>query len=103
MASETKKLTVKCPGCEAALVIDAATGEVLSHREKKEPLAGGRDFDSLFDQMKQEKSQAEELFEREVNAFEDRERLLEEKFEEAMKRAKEEPEDVPPPRPFDLD
>ena len=33
----------------------------------------------------------------------DRSRLLDEKFEEALRRAEEEPADVPPPRPFDLD
>ena len=33
----------------------------------------------------------------------DRERLLEEKFRAALQRAEEEPDDGPPPRPFDLD
>jgi hypothetical protein len=36
-------------------------------------------------------------------AMKDRDRLLEEKFKQALERAKEEPDDVPPPRPFDLD
>ncbi len=40
---------------------------------------------------------------REMAALKDRDRLLEEKFEEALKRAEEEPDDAPPPRPFDLD
>lgn len=103
MPEDPKRVTLRCPECDSHLVVDAATGEVLSHRKPKQPLAGGQDFDSLFEVMKQEKSQAEEIFQREVTALEDRERLLEEKFEEALRRAKEEPEDVPPPRPFDLD
>ncbi len=39
----------------------------------------------------------------EASAFADRERLMEEKFREALKRAEEEPGEGPPKRPFDLD
>ena len=83
--------------------MDAATGEVLSHREKKQPVAGGKDFDTLLGDLDREKAEAEETFEREMAAMEDRDRLLEEKFQEALKRAEESPEDEPPPRPWDLD
>ena len=79
--SEASKLTVKCPDCESELVIDSLTGEILFHRKAREPLAGGQDFDSLFDTMDQQKSEAEATFEREVKAYEDRDRLLEEKFD----------------------
>ena len=100
---EEKKLTLRCPECDAHLVVDAATGEVLFHKKKRGAPAGGKDFDVLLKELKEEKSQAEEIFEREVEALKDRDRLLEEKFEEAMRRAEDEPDDVPPPRPFDLD
>jgi len=60
-------------------------------------------FDSLFDTMDRQKEEAEATFEREVKAHEDRERLLSEKFEEALRRAKEDPDEEPIPRPFDLD
>ena len=33
----------------------------------------------------------------------DRDRVLDERFAEALRKAEEEPDDVPPPRPFDLD
>ncbi|HXU31958.1 MAG TPA: hypothetical protein VN851_15410 [Thermoanaerobaculia bacterium] len=101
--SETHRLTVRCPDCGSDLVIDAATGEVLSHRKPKAPLGGGRDFDSLFKELDASKAKAENLFEREKAAFKDRDRLLEEKFREAMKRAEEDPDEGPPQRPFDLD
>ncbi len=99
----TRKLTVRCPDCGSDLTVDAATGEVLAHRKPKEPLAGGKDFDSLLAGLDAEKARAEELFEREKAAMADRERLLEEKFQEALKRAEEEPDDGPPKRPWDLD
>ena len=101
--TETRRLTTRCPVCEAQLVVDAATGEILSHREKKTPPAQGKDFETLLSDLDKSKVEAEELFEREMSAMKDRDRLLEEKFKEALKRAEESPEDEPPPRPFDLD
>ena len=101
--SETRKLTVACPECGSALTVDAATGEVLSHRAPKRPPAGGKDFDSLLAGLDSDRARAEETFERARAAERDRDRLLEEKFREALKRAEEEPDEGPPRRPFDLD
>lgn len=101
--SETRKLTVKCPDCDSDLVVDASTGAVLSHRKARQPIAGGKDFDSLLKGLDEEKHRAEDIFQREVAAMKDRDRLLEEKFREAMRRAEEEPDEGPPRRPFDLD
>ena len=101
--SDDRNLTVKCPECDARLIVDAATGVVVSHRAAKRPPAGGKDFDALLNDLDQDKIEAEETFQREVEAMKDRDRLLEEKFQQALKRAEEEPDEVPPPRPFDLD
>lgn len=101
--SEPKKLSVSCPECGSDLVIDVATGEVLFHKRPKGPPAGGKDFESLFADMDTQRARAEQLFEREQAAHKDRSRLLDEKFEEAMRRAEEDDDDQPPPRPFDLD
>lgn len=101
--SETRKLTVRCPECDSDLVIDAATGQILSHRRPKQAVAGGKDFDSLFQSLGEEKARAEDVFTREVAALKDRDRILEEKFREALRRAEEDPDEGPPPRPFDLD
>ena len=99
----SKRLHVRCPDCSTELVVDADTGEVLSHRAPKQPPAGGKDFESLMRGLDESKARAEALFEQEKAAMKDRQRLLDEKFEEALRRAEEEPEDKPPPRPFDLD
>lgn len=85
------------------MVVDAATGEVLSYRPLKKPPAGGKDFDSLLAGLDSERAQAEETFEKARAAERDKDRLLEEKFREALKRAEEEPDEEPPRRPFDLD
>ncbi len=101
--TDHRKLTVRCPDCGSDLTIDAVTGEVLFHKKAKAPLAGGKDFDALLKGLDDDKSRAEDVFSREMTALKDRDRLLEEKFREAMRRAEEEPDAGPPQRPFDLD
>ncbi len=98
-----KTLTVTCPECGGELKIDTATATVLHHRAAKRPLAGGHSFDDLLQGLDDQKARSEAVFEREKAAYKDRDRLLEEKFREAMKRAEEDPDDGPPLRPFDLD
>jgi hypothetical protein len=100
--SDSPRHTVRCPECGGELVIDAATGALLSHRAAKSAPAGGKSLDALFADLDAQKASAEDRFEREKAAFADRDRLLEEKFKEAMKRAEEEP-DEPVRRPFDFD
>jgi hypothetical protein len=96
------RFNLRCPDCGSELVVDAATGEILSHRAPKAPLAGGKTLDSLFADLDAQKASAEDRFEREKAALADRDRLLDEKFREAMKRAESEP-DEPLRRPFDTD
>ena len=98
--SGATKHPVRCPECGADLVVDASTGEILAHRAAKAPLGGGNTFDSLFAQLETKKATADERFERERAAHADRERLLEEKFREALKRADETPDEAVR-RPFD--
>lgn len=83
-------------------MLDAATGEVLFHEKVQDPLAGGKNFEELLDDIDRGKAQAEEVFEREVAAYDDRDRLLEERFRQALERA-DDGDDGPPPSPFDFD
>ena len=93
---------IHCPHCDCELVVDATTGEILSHREPVAPLAGGKTLDGLFADLDAQKASAEERFEREKAAYADRDRLLDEKFREALKRADETPDEAIR-RPFDDD
>lgn len=101
--SDSHHLTVHCPCCDALLAVDGRTGSVISHREAKREPAGGKTLESLFAHLDEEKVRRESLFEQEVASMKDKDRLLEEKFQEAMRRAKEEDDGSPPIRPFDLD
>jgi hypothetical protein len=98
-----RRLQVVCPDCSSRLTVDAATGEIIGHRRHKPPPAGGKELGELLADLDREKEEAEDLFQKEVDAHRDRDRLLEEKFQEALKRAEENDDDTPPPRPFDFD
>lgn len=101
--SSADRLHVECPGCRAKLVVDRATGEIVASKLPERPLAGGHTLEGLMDEMEASRAAAEDRFTQEVAAQKDRERLLDEKFQEALKRAEEDPDDTPPKRPFDLD
>jgi hypothetical protein len=94
-----EKFTLQCPCCEATLTIDSATGALLSHEEKKKPLAS---FDDLKSELDKQKELRDQLFAQEMSSHKDRGRLLEEKFKEAMKRAESDP-GTPYKNPLDLD
>ncbi len=102
MVHREDQLSVSCPDCGCDLTVDRVTGQVLFHKSAPEAPAGGQDFDQLLAGLDESKERAEDVFEREVTAFKDRDRLMEEKFREAMRRAEEEPDDEPPLRPWEL-
>src|SRR6185295_1150756 len=80
--ADTSRFTIICPCCDATLNIDADTGAILSHEEKQKPLAS---FEGLVKDLDKQKQTREQLFAQEMSSMKDRERLLEEKFKEAMK------------------
>jgi hypothetical protein len=94
-----EKFSVICPCCEATLTIDAQTGAILAHEEKKKVLGS---FEDLKGELSKQKELRDQLFSQEMSSMKDRERLLDEKFKEAMKRAEGE-KDTPYKNPLDLD
>jgi hypothetical protein len=99
VADETKSWTVICPCCEATIVVDAQTGAIISHQEKSKPLAS---FEEMAKELESRKKVRDQVFSQELGSQKDRERLLEEKFREAMKRA-EKDKDTPYRNPLDFD
>jgi hypothetical protein len=93
------RYTIICPCCEANLTIDAQTGALLSHEEKAKPLAS---FDEMVKGLDKQKQLREQIFAQELSSMKDRDRILEEKFQEAMKRA-EKDKDKPYHNPMDID
>jgi len=94
-----EKYSVTCPCCEAILTVDAHTGALLAHEAKKK-ITGS--FEDLKGELSKQKELREQIFAQEMSSVKDRERLLDEKFKEAMKRADTD-SDKPFRNPLDLD
>jgi hypothetical protein len=94
-----ERFSIICPCCEATLTIDAQTGSILAHEEKKK-IHGS--FEDLAGELNKQKELREQIFSQEMSSMKDRERLLEEKFREALKRADTD-SDKPFKNPLDLD
>ena len=97
--TEPTRFTLICPCCEATLTVDAQTGAMLSHEEKSKPLAS---FDEMVKGLDKQKQVRESIFAQELSSMKDRDRILEEKFQEAKRRA-EKDKDKPYRNPLDLD
>lgn len=93
-----EKFTIICPCCETSIIVDSQTGTIISHAEKKKPTAS---FEDLASELSKQKEQREQLFSQEMTSMKDRERLLEEKFKEALKNADK--DDKPFRNPLDMD
>ncbi len=94
-----EKFSIICPCCEATLTIDAQTGALLAHEEKAKKLGSFEDLKSELDKQKEVR---ENIFTQETLRQKDRERILEEKFQAALKRAGTD-SDEPFRNPLDLD
>lgn len=92
-------LDVKCPCCEAQLKVDPETGAVVWAEKKKGP---AQDFDELVARVHSNRNELEDKFARSMQHNRNQRQILDKKFEEAKKRAAENP-DVRPLNPFDLD
>src|SRR5215831_10418556 len=82
--ANSDRFTIICPCCEATLNIDSETGTLLSHEVKTKPLGS---FEDMVKDLDKQKQNREQIFAQEMSSLKDRGRLLEEKFQEAKKRA----------------
>lgn len=95
-----KNFEILCPCCEATIVVDRLTGEVLLHKPKERRGPGGS-LESMVAGLETQRSEAEKKFEKQLESQRDRSRILEEKFKEALQRAEKSDEKFV--NPFDLD
>jgi hypothetical protein len=93
---------VECPCCRAALKIDADTRAVISHKEAERPKTI-EDFAAAVAKLKGEPGRREELFQKSFAAEKAHGKVLEKKFDELFRQAKESPDTAPPVRDMDLD
>jgi ribulose kinase len=93
---------VTCPCCNAVLKVDAETRAVIAHTAAVKPKMFS-DMEAAAKAMREQDSRRESIFQQSVEAQKHASYLLEKKFQEALKKAKESPETGKPIRDFDLD
>jgi hypothetical protein len=93
---------VACPCCEAILKIDPETCAVIAHTVPvKPPLI--EDLAAEVAKLKGAGDRREQLFQKQFEAEKSHGKVLEKKFDELFKRAKEDPDQTPRKRDIDLD
>ena len=99
--SKETTFEVACPDCGALLKIDAATGLVVSHTSAPRKRMF-EDLETAAQAMREHDERKESIFRQSVDAERNKADLLEKKFAEALRKAKDAP-DGKPLRDFDLD
>jgi len=95
-------IEVKCPCCDATLHIDPELKAVISYEEAEKPHVV-EDIAVAVQRLKGEEARRAEAFDKSFAEHKSHQQVLERKFDELLKQAKDKPEAPPPKRPFDFD
>jgi molecular chaperone DnaK (HSP70) len=93
---------ITCPCCGALMKIDPETQAVISHTAPIKPKTFN-DMEEAARAMKERDSRRDSIFSQSIEAQKHAADLLEKKFQEAVRKAKETPDTGRPIRDFDLD
>jgi hypothetical protein len=102
MGKNPPNFEVTCPCCSALLKVDTETRAVIAHTAAVKPRMFA-DMEDAARAMKEQDTRRESIFRQSVEAQKHASELLEKKFQEAVKKAKESPDTGKPIRDFDLD
>lgn len=94
-------IQITCPCCEATLTIDPALSAVLDHKLPAKPQVTVQLKDAVSF-VKEEASRRDEKYQKLAEAEKNKSKVLEAKFQELFKKAKEEPI-TKPLKDIDLD
>lgn len=102
MAKPNQLFEITCPCCDAILKVDPVTRAVISHHQPEKP-SMIEDLQAAVQKLKGEAGRREEAFQKSFEQHKSHGKVLETKFEELLRQAKESPDQGPPKREFDLD
>jgi uncharacterized Zn finger protein (UPF0148 family) len=102
VGKNTDNFDVTCPCCGAVLKVDSETEAVISHTAPVKPKTFA-DIEAAARAMKEQDSRRDSIFRQSVEAQKHASDLLEKKFQEAVKKAKESPDTGKPIRDWDLE
>jgi hypothetical protein len=100
--SPDKPFEVMCPDCGAMLTVDPVTRQLIAHT----PAPRKKMFEDLGDAaraLREQDARRDSIFAQSVEAHKNKDDVMEKKFAEAVKKAKETPLTERPLREFDLD
>jgi len=101
-AKADKPFDVVCPDCGAVLKVDPETKAILSHTPAPRKRTF-EDFEAAAKAMRAQDERKEDIFRQSVEAEKNKQQLFDKRFEEALRKAKESPDNERPLREFDLD
>jgi hypothetical protein len=93
---------IECPCCRTKLKVDAASGALISHKQPEKPPAI-EDLAAAVAGLKGQAARREEIFQKSFADQKTRQSVLDKRFDELLKEAKENPDTGPPKREFDFD
>ena len=93
---------IGCPCCGASIKVDPETRGVISHIAPVKPKTF-ENFEAAAKALREQDTRRESLFQQSVEAEKNKADLLEKKFQEAIRKAKDTPDTGKPFRDFDLD
>ena len=99
MASKKKAVKVTCPHCQSKLTVDPALEAVIAH-EPPPRARTAQDLSAALDALQGASTKREEAFKESLKAEQTKGKVLDRKFQESLKKAKDAPL---PLRPIDLD
>jgi len=91
---------VICPCCNGRLTIDAALEAVVAHEAPPRPRSGVG-LDEALSSLKGAAARRDALFKEQIKAEQKKPQVLQKKFEEGLKKAKDSPD--PPLNPMNMD
>jgi hypothetical protein len=98
--TEERSFVVTCPCCQARLTLDAELEAVIAH-DPPPVKRSTENLGSAFDALRRQSAEREQRFRQQLEAEQQKGKVLDRKFQEGLKRAKDSPD--PPRRPFDAD
>lgn len=96
----SERLEIDCPCCKATLVVDAASGAVISHEaHKKDP---AESFEDAMQTVRSGEKRREDAFSKAFQRQQNLDDVLSKKFEEAKRKAADKKGEKPL-NPLDFD
>ena len=102
MSKSVPLIVVSCPCCQAELHIDPQTQSVIRHKEHEKPRTMA-DIETAVQHYRGSAERREDAFKKSVEAQKSLHDVLNKKFDEMLRMAKENPDEPPPKRDIDFD